>query len=369
MSERSNPFNRRLINPIMLFIHPIVLWIMSKRSYQFYVSEQQFPPEISFLPGNIESISARDAFFCAGYLTTPVTEFNSYRIWGFLIEHLESISRTNRFMRISEDLKRVDERIRTIFVERFAVGLTGWMLWKRYNITHIADAGYFINKKAINPNSAYNNIGLGFIRNGSTIKPDFFCLTNLSECVIAESKGGIGAPSVINPDLDKGKQQVSNVIPTGVSLRNVANRLVFGSYFRYENVKVNRGKDSGMIIRDPTDHNPMLEIPVSEKELILISYLKLFNFCGLGEISKTLKNRSTVPDFPNREIIMKTKEFSVLPLLTIEYFVIGIHADVAAAIFRLDFSSIKVILKEYNLYFSSTSERLILPNGIYIGNI
>lgn len=75
---------------------------------------------------------------------------------GFLLEHIESLRASSGKLRIKGDCIHWEDRVRTIFAERFGLGLTGWLLWNSYDVLHIADAGPFIAKTINDPSSPYH---------------------------------------------------------------------------------------------------------------------------------------------------------------------------------------------------------------------
>lgn len=368
MKIRVNPFFIRNAFYIPIRFNSLLYWHLSNNIYSFTHKESKFPNGVSFIKNQIESISARDAFLCAGYLMSTTSSYSASRNWGFFIEHIESISDKSHILRISDELKDVDERIRTLFVEKFAVGLAGWLLWRNYKVIHIADASYFINKTIYNNSSIYHKKGLLYGKGGK-LKPDYFCLTSNNECVIAESKGGIGSPSILKEDFSKGKKQVQNVNPFGVNLRANANRLVFGMNIRYESDIVYSGKDTSVLVLDPNENEDTLNIEIKPEDIIFNSYGKFFSFCGLNDITKYLihQNEPILSIELDDKNIIKTKNFDIFPILQFDNFVIGLQIDIARLLFRRDIRS----LLDKNLFTDNSmetdTESLFLPNGIFFG--
>ena len=126
--------------------HDVGLWHLGSIIHEVLVREANFPAGTRFHDSGEERIRARDAFLCAALLMSPATYNAGCRAWGFFLEHIESLRPSSGRLRLQSNVIGWDERVRTIFAERFALGLAGWMLWSTYGVLHIADAGPFIGK-------------------------------------------------------------------------------------------------------------------------------------------------------------------------------------------------------------------------------
>jgi hypothetical protein len=242
-------------------------------------------------------------------------------------------------------------------------------MWNSYDILHIADAGPFISKAIMDPSSPYNRKDLRSLRlfgkNGG-LKPDFFCLTRDGDCVIAESKGGIGPPSKLSSAKKKGKQQVENVEPTGVALRSNAARLVFASNFRHEGENVRAGAESCITVVDPEEGIDPVRIEVSADKLALHSYCKFLSLCGRSAIAKLLLRGRSIEDFGDfEELVIEAADHRIVPMMYVGDYVLGLEMRVAKAVFENegDLSSrLMEILPQGGL--RSTENTFVLPNGI-----
>lgn len=346
-------------------------WHLGRISHEILVREVDFPKGTRFHHCGEERISARDAFLCAALLMSPATCNGGAREWGFFLEYIESLRPSPGRLRLQSEVIHWDERVKTIFAERFALGLAGWMLWGAYEVLHIADAGPFINRM-INSTCHYNRTGLRSLRqygkNGG-YKPDFFCLTATKECVVAESKGAIGPPSKLTSDIKKGKEQVSNVDPHGVSLRPDAGRLVFATNLRHTAENPRPDKESCITVVDPDNDDEPFSINVTPDEIVVHSYCKILSLCGLQRLAMLLL----------RGVPIETRELSfeppvevrgrmIQPLLRTSRCLIGLEVEVARLLFRNQegiASEIAKTLSELQIHpIYSTETTLLLPNGL-----
>lgn len=356
----------------------IEFWHLGNIIQEINVVEELFPAGISFHSENSASVRIRDAFLCAGILMSPAVYNGGPRSWAFFLEHAESLRSSSGAMRLKEDSRHWDERVRTIFSERFGLGLAGWLLWKSYDVLHIADAGPFISRIISDPSSPFNKTGLtslGLYGKNGGFKPDLFCLSHSGECVIAESKGAIGPPSKLTTAKKKGKKQVENVKPVGINLRSDGGRLVLATNLRHEGENPRPTKGSCISVVDPSEAAEPLEVKVSADEITLHSYCKLLSFCGLQHIALRLL-RGKKFDFPQstHDQLVEIGGHQVYPLLNRGQEMIGLEARVAETLFCNEpglFLATREFLPRLDNRnnFSSTNETLILPNGIVFGNI
>ncbi|WP_345881792.1 hypothetical protein [Shewanella algae] len=363
--------------PIWPF-HDIDFWHLGNIIQEVRVQEEDFPAGISFHRKRDAHIRLRDAFLCAGILMSPAIYNGGPRAWAFFLEHAESLRASSGALRVKSDCIHWEERVRTIFSERFGLGLAGWMLWNSYDVLHIADAGPFIAKTISDPASPYNKkslTSLGLYGQNGGLKPDLLCLTRSGECVIAESKGAIGPPSKLSSAKKKGKKQVENVNPNGVNVRANGGRLVFATNLRHEGENPQPTKDSSITVVDPTDSNGALEIEVSADEITLHSYCKLLSFCGMTHIVRSLLRGNSIDGDPElRQRYIEVGDFKVFPLLVRSGQVIGLEARVAEVLFQNPkniFEATREVLPRNrdSAELISDEQVLIFPNGVVFGNV
>ncbi|NQT62600.1 MAG: hypothetical protein HQ556_06540 [Candidatus Marinimicrobia bacterium] len=346
------------------------LWLRSVINYDLLIHENNFPTPNPFPVGSQISISARDLLISSGILTTPTQATATLRTWGFFIDHIESFRPSPGFLRIVDSVENWDSRLKGLFAERIGVGLTGYLLWRYYDILHITDAGNHIGRMNFQSNHPFHGMALAYSGAGA-YKPDFFCLTNSGESVIAESKGTIGPPGNLTTALTDGKQQVNSVHPLGVPLRNNVNRLVFGTNLRLEGDTVRSGKDSGVTINDPNENNQPVEIRLDLTQMIIDGYSKIFNYVGRWDLSIELAERR-ISDWVNdihEKDIFTYKNVNYAEITRVPSGRVGLRLD----IFKLLLSSNKsesinqigeLLEDTESQKFTSEESRLILPCGV-----
>lgn len=377
ITYKTNPWNIPELADIPIWpFHDIDFWHLGNIIQEIGVREEDFPHGITFHPKNKTQLRIRDAFLCSGILMSPSVYNGGPQAWGFFLEHIDSLRASSGLLRIQANCIYWEERVRTIFAERFALGLSGWLLWKSYDVLHIADAGPFISKTLNDPSSPYHRKSLQSLQlygaNGG-YKPDLFCLTNRGECVIAESKGAIGPPSKLISAKKKGKNQVSNVNPVGVPIRSDGGRLVFASNFRHEGENPRVGKESCITVVDPEENNEVFNVQVTEDEIVTHSYCKILSLCGHIHLANhLLKGRSIESDHIMEQQIIEIGGRKILPLLQRKGQIIGIQKNIAQILFQNKKGLAKRInnrLKELEISsLKSNDSFLILPNGIIYGN-
>ena len=333
---KTNPWQfPGIVNQPLWPFHDIDLWHLGNIVHEILVKETNFPAGVCFHRSGEERIRARDAFLCSGHLMSPATYNAGRRVWGFFLEHIESLRPTSGRLRLQSDVVNWEERVRTIFAERFCLGLAGWLLWSTYDVLHIADAGPFIAKTINDPASPYHLKGLlslGLYGKNGGFKPDLFCLTKTGECVVAESKGAIGPPSKLTSAKRKGKEQVSNVAP-GITSRVNAGKLVFATNLRLATENPRPDKDSCITVVDPSHDDEAFRVKVNPDEIVLHSYCKLLSLCGLQKLAWLLL-RGVPVNMPSFEEHVKIGRYKILPLLRTSRHLIGLEANVARIIFQ-----------------------------------
>lgn len=357
--------------------HDIDFWHLGNLVQEVRVQEESFPSGISFHKKNHACIRLRDAFLCSGILMSPAIYNGGPRAWAFFLEHADSLRASSGALRVKRDCIHWDERVRTVFSERFGLGLAGWLLWNSYDVVHIADASPFIARAISDPASPFNKaslISLGLYGKNGGLKPDLLCVTRSGECVIAESKGAIGPPSKLSSAKKKGKNQVDNVSLSGIKLRANGGRLVFATNLRHEDENPQPTKDSSVAVVDPVGSDDALEINVSANEIALHSYCKLLSFCGMSHAARMLlRGRSFELNQTLGERVIEIGGVKIYPLLIRDEQVVGLEARVAYALFRNDsqlFVTTKEVLPEVekNIGFESSEQMMMLPNGVVFGS-
>lgn len=376
---KTNPWNLPELADYPLWpFHDIDFWHLGNIIQEVRVQEEAFPAGVSFHPKSNAHVRLRDAFLCAGILMSPAIYNGGPRAWAFFLEHAESLRSSSGVLRVKSDCLYWEERVRTIFSERFGLGLAGWLLWNSYDVLHIADAGPFIAKAISDPASPYNKkslTSLGLYGQNGGLKPDLLCLTRSGECVIAESKGAIGPPSKLSSAKKKGKKQVENVRPNGVSVRKNGGRLVFATNLRHEGENPQPTKDSSITVVDPTDSGDALDIEVSADEITLHSYCKLLSFCGMSPLAKALLRGSSINgELELRQRYIELGDIKVFPLLIRSGQFIGLEAGVAKVLFQNPkniFEATREALMRNNDRANTISDEqvLIFPNGVVFGDV
>lgn len=267
------------------FAYSYELWTQAALSVDFDIR----PNGLAIALATVESVVARDLMLAAGLACSSSTSPNDMSAWGFLVEHSQSFRATPGQLRGTDAARDWDPRTKQVFSERLGAGLCAWLLWRRLNVVHLADAGPFIGRALHDPGNPYHGSSLrslGLYGNNGGYRPDFFCLDGDIDAVVAESKGAIGPPSAISlARRAKAKQQVSNVAPVGVELRQQDARLTFCTNVRLESDNVRAGADTGVSIEDPDVDEP-IPVPVTADELVVNSYSKILQFFGLGHVAR-----------------------------------------------------------------------------------
>jgi hypothetical protein len=227
-------------------------------------------------------LSPRDLLLCSGLAQSPAWSVHDRRAWAFLIEHSASFEPRAGILRIVDESQEWDARIRTLFAERIGLGFTVWHLWRVFGVVHVADAAPFISKALLDPSSPYHTQQLSITGPYGDMRPDFLCLTDKLEAVLAESKGALGPPSAISANEKlKAKQQLMNVTPIGVKLRPFENRLAFATNLRMASDKCSStATDTGVYVEDPEADPSALTFDASPDEIVINAYSKILHFLG-----------------------------------------------------------------------------------------
>jgi len=336
--------------------------------------------EFEMRPVNCPSFTAvqacrllrRDVLLCAGLAMAPSTSPADTSAWGFLIEHAGSIADRNGRLRVVDAATDWDSRAKGLFAERMGLGLALWLLWRRFQVVHVADAAPFIATVLQDPTSPYHGSGLHLIGTNGAVRPDFFCLTGGSEVVVAESKGAIGPPSAVSSaEKQKAKQQTQNVQPIGVPLRVSENRLVFATTLRTASETARANKDTGVHVEDPEGADEPVPIRVSADAIVVNAYSKVLQLAGLGLVALSLQ-RGHHPLMPPQVPTLEFEGESLVLLGSAFGMHLTILTSVAKSLLNEPFEGVAArvsrALHESRLAMSSgerTPEAaLVLPNGV-----
>lgn len=229
--------------------------------------------------------SLKRLLLATGIAMTNVNSSDNIEAHYAILRHANSFSK-NKELLFKERLDTEDWRKKAIYSEEIGVGASICILGDIYDVRFISDASFFLKKIIKNKDNPYYGLGLNsrdiYGENGK-YSPDFFCLTNSRRAVVAESKGVMGFYSKLENPLKKGKKQVKNVTPTGVSLRSNASKLVFATQIPLENVNT-RSKPHTVIL-DPEEKDSIF-IEVSNDEIIRQSLAKTLNFMNYNNQAK-----------------------------------------------------------------------------------
>ncbi len=272
----------------------------------------------------------RDLLFCAGIAQAPSTSPNDLSAWGFLVEHLDSFATRPGSLRLIDDAASWDSRVKGLFGERLGMGLAAWLLWRDFDVVHIADAGPFIGAALADPASPYHRASLTMAGQHGELRPDYFCLSRTGEVVIAESKGAIGPPSAVSAaERAKAKKQVQNVNPVGLPMRSVEGRIAFATTIRLESDAVrNATTDTGVHVEDPEGDADPLPVPLDADGIVLASYCKVLQFLGHGWVTPFLRRdiRPLIPPDADFEEVHGERVFFLGEVLGLR---VGLLASVA----------------------------------------
>jgi len=237
-----------------------------------------------------EATSPRDLLFAAGLMTSSATNPNELSAWGFLVEHATSIAPNRGMLRVVDAARTWESRTKGLFSERLAMGVAALLLWRSFNVVHIADLAPFLGVAIQQRGSAFDRVSAQFLGLHGELRPDFICLTPQLEAVLAESKGAIGPPAAVKKVArDRAKRQLQNVAPRGVPLRQTEGRLTFASTFRAESETCRPAQDTGAAVVDPPDGDDVLSVPVTADDITIHAYSKVLNFVGLGRAGMFLR--------------------------------------------------------------------------------
>lgn len=354
------------------------LWRRCATKYDCVVREEGFSrtarPSLDAL-----SFRCRDLLLASGILTTPARTASDMRAWGFFIESLSNFRRSNGRIRVSSDARDWDSTYQGHFSFRIGMGLAGLLLWRHYNVVHIADAEPFIGAAISRSTGPFRGSALssrGLYGADGKYKPDFFCLTADRKVVIAEAKGGFGPPSTLKTDKAKAVDQARNVEPIGLKLRTTENRLVFATNLRREDETVREKGESSVSVVDATESTPVLSVPVTETALLRNAYAKILAFSGLAFLAHQVREGGPRLFSQNvlSQLTVKLRWLPVVPLANIGTWLIGLHADVAEAIFgsNSDEEFLNAVLRAGEQMRGVVRESeneitdnwLVLPNGL-----
>jgi len=194
----------------------------------------------------------------------------------------------------NEFIDELDFHKKAIYADEIGVGACICLAGDIYNVKFIADADYFIERTISDQQSPYYNNSLqslGIYGKTGKAKPDYFCLTRDRKAVVIEAKGTFGPRSNLTAPIKKGKEQVRNVIPEGVTLRDIGSGLVIATQIPIQ--KINQRSLPNTIVADP-DFDKTIAVRINEEEIIRHSLAKAFRFAGFSSIAERFINRRDI---------------------------------------------------------------------------
>lgn len=357
---------------------PYELWLRTALEYDINVKEKGFTTSNAYFKNPSFHVSSRDILLCSGLLTSAADSFLDFTAWGLYFQYAKALRPSSGHLRLAADVRDWDSRKKSLLSESLALGLAGYAMWFHDEIVFIADAGPFIGRSLAGPFFGSTNCSLTSLKlygkNGG-YKPDLFCITSTGECIIAEVKAGLGSPSCLANDIIKGKKQVQNVKPVGISERTSRSRLVFATNFRYDDETVKIGKDTCLLVADPNENEMALKVRVSLDEIALSSYFNALRLSHRYDILAAL-SASKEPVYTKEQLEMMAvslNNYSIFPLYGDESMLVGVDMNVAVALFASPRQSIfgklcEALAPYRKERFSKQDHQdsLFLPNGIII---
>jgi hypothetical protein len=284
------------------------------------------------------------------------------RSWFALLRYGGDFAGTQPALRFYEGVLDKDPRLSAIASEEVATGITCYLLREHFGLDHIADAYACIQRGE-----------LRYVNVASESRPDYFCEDETHHVVLAESKGTTGTRSRIANRIDpEGWDQVQNVIPVNLPLRNACGRVVIGTHICVQGVHAR--SESTTIIRDPEGEQSKEQNPESDVA-IRLAYAKALRFMGHDFLADRLVAGRKIPEsFPGLENarLPRVGQMPVLPLGVTPFGdVIGLYGPTGKALLGNPRSSLKAAVVESLRGFRDQRTSLegmgyALPNGVVV---
>jgi hypothetical protein len=288
------------------------------------------------------------------------------RSWFALFRYGGDFLGTAPKLRFYSGVREKDSRLAAVASEEVATGITCYLLREHFRLTHIADVYACIQRGE-----------LSFVRPNDESRPDYFCEDPSGETVLAESKGSTGTRSSITRRIDpEGWEQVQNVVPTNLPLRNGCSRVVIGTHLCVEG---SHGRsETTTIIKDPDGDISKERNPESD-EIVRLAYAKAFRFMGHDSAGDFLVNRRRMESlfpFSVADDLPRIGEMSFLPMSFTPFGdAIGFYGPVGKALLSAGSESIKpkiataldrISQLEKQSALLSPEVGYVLPNGVMI---
>lgn len=337
------------------------------------VKETDFPKGAKYFGSGQKTLSIplQDLMFCAGVIQSPSPYPMDPSAWAFWLQNRVTLVLNKSGVRYAEHFAGVDARKKQMYSEALSCGLAAWCLWNIDSVVHIADVESLLAGTKSPQDPRLKGSMLSSANLYDNLKPDYFCVSGKGECAIVECKGTMGPPSRLNSAIVKGKQQVSNVKPLGISMRANAGQLVFAMNLRGEHEHVRAGADSTLNVVDPEFGNDHVPFRVNADEIALGSYCKALSFMGAAEDSRALiRGERITLDKILPYVMALPNDIGVLPFASDQFYFYGLDVRVAEELFcgQLNglFERVSKI-QRFSLpmeYSQIKGDNLILPNGV-----
>lgn len=309
--------------------------------------------------------------FCAGIIQSPSPHPMDPSTWAFWLQNRLTLVLNSSGVRYAKHFAGVDARKKQMYSEALSCGLAAWCLWNIDSVVHIADVESLVEGTKSPQDPRLKGSLLSSTNLYDNLKPDYFCVTDESECVIVECKGTMGPPSRLNSAIVKGKQQVSNVKPLGIKMRPRAGQLVFAMNLRGEHENVRVGAGSMLNVVDPEFGENYVPFRVTSDEVALGSYCKALSFMGASQDSRALlKGERVTPEKILPYVLTLSDNVGVLPFASDSFYFYGLDVRVATELFCGQLNGLfdrvsKIEKLSLPVEYSQVKgENLILPNGV-----
>jgi hypothetical protein len=258
---------------------------------------------VPFQNGDRLNASLHRILIEAGIALTPATSVLDPRSWFALYRYGADFAGTAPQLHLYPGAAQKDPRHTGVCAEEVSTGITCFVLHEHLALEHIADVFPLIR----NGNISYVNAQLGK-------RPDYFCLDNANEAVLAESKGAVGTKSSIKGRIyPEGWDQVQNVQPVNHQLRASCGRVVLGTNICIDGKHTR--SDTTTILKDPVgERGP--DAPGESDFPIRLSYAKALRFAGDEVLADRLLLRQPLPARapPMDDQLLNVKAVGMLPV-------------------------------------------------------